>query len=259
MFGVVTRNTDACDEFDPAFYEVKDVTGRREKPVENAHNMVSVFADNRVVEDDKTLAPVNEEGERATRDHEMFDWDYVCPTSNYKDEMLDLIEECDLGEGIRLDTIGFPREGYCRCERCLNEFKDSELEWEEWRASVITDFLESAAELVESRLSLTLYPDPFEDHQYSRFGLDLKRASEIVDFFVVPIYDMAYATTHWLETLTWGFKDALEEPFYTELYAAPPVEHEELVKATRVALRHSDGVLFAYNDEGARSVIEELK
>lgn len=273
--GVVTRNCGVCGDFDIGFFEAKDVIGRREQPSSDCHNMVSVHGDNKAVEETPKLAPVNSEGERATRENEKFDWDYVCPTSEYTDEMLSLIDEYSSeGNGIRLDTLGFPREGFCRCERCENAFEEfsgdtfeeansedeygSEKEWLEWRASVVTEFLEDAARRVDTPLSLTLYPDPFPSHQYERFGLDVSRASDIVDFFVVPIYETHYDTTHWLETLALGFEDNLDKPFYVELYA-PNIEMENLVKAARVALEHADGVLFAYDDESASEAKRKLE
>ncbi|MDY6775939.1 MAG: hypothetical protein SV253_07695 [Halobacteria archaeon] len=256
-FGNVTRNPEECEEFDLCFYEVNDVVGRSEEPRDDCHNMVSVFGDNAAVEENPGLAPVDSEGRRAVRDDDRFDWDYVCPTSEYRDEILSYIEDCDVGDGVRLDTLGFPREDFCRCERCTDEFEASSLDWEDWRASVITETLESAAETVSdgTDLSLTLYPDPSAEHQYERFGLDLERADEVVDFYVVPIYDMNYSTTYWLETLAWNFDDLLDSPFYVELYA--PVEKERLEKATEVSLPHSDGVLYAYDDEMASEMVEE--
>ena len=82
MYGVVTRNEPelSWDEFDRAFYEMKDVTGRATEPVTNGINMISCFGDNAAVEGNPDVASVSADGDLATRDRTYFDWDYVCPT-----------------------------------------------------------------------------------------------------------------------------------------------------------------------------------
>ena len=91
MYGVVTRNPEELEwaEFDTGFYEVKDVTGRATEPVETGVNMISCFGDNATAEQDPSLVPVNEDGERATRERPYFDWDYICPTRDaYREGLL---------------------------------------------------------------------------------------------------------------------------------------------------------------------------
>ncbi|MFC6726334.1 hypothetical protein ACFQE1_18600, partial [Halobium palmae] len=214
MYGVVTRNAGEVDwsTFERAFYEVKDVTGRPAEPLPNAVNMVSCFGDNRAAGDDPDLVPVNEAGEPANRDRDYFDWAYVCPTHGaYREGLLEIVEDCvDANDDVRLDDVGFPREGYCHCERCERLFDESDYEdWYDWRASVITGFVAEAASRVPGRTYLTLYPDPYPGHLYRRDGLDLGVLDDGDDVFVVPLYDTSYGTTYWLETVARGFQSAL--------------------------------------------------
>jgi hypothetical protein len=263
MYGVVTRNAPELewDAFDVGFYEVKDVTGRTTDPVETGINMISCFGDNRTAEDQPDLVPVTEEGERATRERTYFDWAYICPTDEeYKEALLDLIETAaDHGGDLRLDDVGFPREEYCHCERCERAFAESEFDdWLAWRASVITDFVERARERVDGRLFMTLYPDPYPGHLYERAGIDLDALSAVVDEFVVPLYDLDYGTTYWLEIIASGFADALSVPFSIELYAVE-VDVDDLVHATEVAAEYGHRVLFGYDASNARATLRRLQ
>jgi hypothetical protein len=263
MYGVVTRNVEELDwsEFDVGFYEVKDVTGRASEPVADGVNMVSCFADNAAAEGDPELVPVSDTGELATRDRRYFDWDYVCPTNErYREGLLEIIEETtDVRPDVRLDDVGFPREEYCHCDRCERVFAGSDHDdWRAWRASVITDFVAEARERVPGDLFLTLYPDPYPGHIYDRAGLDVDALAAYVDEFVVPLYDMAYSTTYWLEILARGFEDELDRPFSVELYAVN-VDVDDLVHATEVAAAYGERVLYGYDASQARATVRRLR
>jgi hypothetical protein len=263
MYGVVTRNAEELEwaEFDTGFYEVKDVTGRAAEPVESGVNMVSCFGDNAAAEENPDLVPVSDEGELATRDRPYFDWAYVCPThERYREGLLELIADAAaVRPDVRLDDVGFPREEYCHCDRCERSFADSGFDdWAAWRASVITDFVAAARERVPGRLYLTVYPDPYPGHVYERAGLDLDVLAECVDEFVVPLYDIAYSTTYWLEVLARGFVDELDGPFSVELYAVD-VDIDDLMKATEVAREYGERVLFGYDASTARATVRRVR
>ncbi len=263
MYGVVTRNEDEISwaEFDRAFYEVKDVTGRTTDPVSGSTSMISCFGDNRVRDEDISLVPLSADGERATRDRKYFDWSYVCPNASpYREQLLDRIEDAAaVTTDLRLDDIGFPRPEYCHCPRCEQAFDDSELDdWWEWRNSVITDFVRDARQRVPGRLYMTLYPDPFPGHLSERAGIDPGALEPFVDEFVVPLYDMAYETTYWIEILAQGFRDALSKPFSIELYAVN-VDLDNLVRTSTVASTYAHSVLYAYDAEAARETITRLR
>ncbi|MFC7233206.1 hypothetical protein ACFQMM_20960 [Saliphagus sp. GCM10025308] len=263
MYGVVTRNPDEVvwDDFGRAFYEVKDVTGRSAEPLPDAVNMVSCFGDNAAADADPSLVPVDDEGRPATRERPYFDWAYICPSrTEYRDGLLEIIDDCvAANEDVRLDDVGFPRPEYCRCEVCERRFAESEFEDRfAWRANVITEFVEAAADRIPGRVYLTLYPDPYPGHLYERSGLDLAALEPHVDEFVVPLYDMGYTTTYWLETIAKGFESALETPFSIELYAVN-VDLENLCQAAEVAGHYGNDVIFGYEAGNARAAVRRLQ
>ncbi|AQL44158.1 hypothetical protein BV210_16220 [Halorientalis sp. IM1011] len=262
MYGVVTRNEEelAWSEFDRAFYEVKDVTGRAAEPVSEGISMISCFGDNAAAEGNPDLVPVSEDGQPATRERRYFDWDYVCPTrDDYREGLLEIVDDAAaVTPDVRLDDVGFPRPEYCHCDRCERRFEASEFDdWFAWRADVITEFVREARERVPGDLYLTLYPDPYPGHVHERAGLDLDALAEYVDEFVVPIYDMAYTTTYWLEIIASGFSDALEKPFSVELYAVD-VDIDNLIDAAEVAAEYGESVLFGYDASNARATLRRM-
>jgi len=262
MYGVVTRNAEEVEwpEFDHAFYEVKDVTGRHTDPVEGAVSMVSCFGDNATAGTEPDLVPVDDEGNEATREQPYFDWSYICPLAeDYRNGLLTVIETCGEVTGdVRLDDVGFPRAGYCHCERCEAAFAESEFDdWQEWRASVITEFVADAADRIPGTTYLTLYPDPYPGHLHERSGLDVDALAEHVDEFVVPLYDTNYGTTYWLESIASGFEDRLGAPFSVELYAVD-VEVENLIHAAEVVEEYAADVFFGYEASNARAALRRM-
>jgi len=263
MYGVVTRNEPELDwpEFDRGFFEVKDVTGRAAEPVEGAVNMVSCFGDNAAAESTPELVPVSADGERATRERPYFDWAYVCPNrDDYVEGLYEIVEDCAAATpDVRLDDVGFPREEYCYCENCNERFADSEFDDRmAWRADVITDFVAEATDRIPGRTYFTLYPDPYPGHLYERAGLDVDALEQYVDEFVVPLYDMAYTTTYWLETIAKGFQDLLDTPFSIELYAVD-VDVDNLIHAAEVANEYADNVLFGYDASNAQAALRRKR
>jgi len=262
MYGVVTRNAEEIDwsEFGVGFYEVKDVTGRAAEPLSNATNMVSCFGDTAAADADPELVPVDAEGTPATREQPYFDWSYVCPThGEYRAGLFEIVEDCAAANSdVRLDDVGFPRAGYCRCDRCERRFAESDHDDRfAWRADEVTDFVADAAGRVPGRTYLTLYPDPYPDHLYRRSGIDVAALAEHVDEFVVPLYDIHYATTYWVETIAKGFESLLsptDTPFSIELYAVD-VAVDDLVHATEVAEAYAENVYFGYDASNAAAAI----
>jgi hypothetical protein len=266
MYGVVTRNAEELEwsAFDAGFYEVKDVTGRAAAPLSTGVNMVSAFGDNAAVGDDPSLAAVDAEGRPATRDRPYFDWSYVCPTHDrYREGLLEIVDDCVAERpDLRLDDVGFPRNGYCRCERCDRRFAGSEFAGrEDWRASVVTGFVRDVRDRVPGDLYLTVYPDPYPGHLRTRSGVDIEALAPMVEEFVVPIYDTAYGTTYWLETIAKGFESrlaGLDARPAIELYAVE-VDIDALAHAAEVAAAYADGVYFGYDASNAAATIRRLR
>ncbi|MFO7925878.1 hypothetical protein [Natronomonas sp.] len=275
MYGVVTRNAEEArwPDFDRAFYEVKDVSGRSAEPITEAVSMISCFGDNAAAEEQPDLVPINPDGQHATRDRTYFDWAYICPTHDgYREGLLEIVADCAaINPDIRLDDIGFPRAEYCYCDRCNERFESwVQLRHEngegpppdettiedryDWRADVITGFVESAVDRIPGRTYMTLYPDPYAGHLYERAGIDLDALEPYVDEFVVPLYDTHYGTTYWLETIAKGFESRLDTPFSIELYAVN-VDIDNLIHATEVASEYGESVFFGYDASNARAAL----
>jgi len=274
MYGVVTRHEEELGwpEFDRGFYEVKDVSGRASEPTPAGVNTLSCFGDNAAAEGDPSLVPVSESGERATRERPYFDWSYVCPSHEaYRQGLLETIEDCaDANPDVRLDDVGFPRGEYCHCSACEAAFADSDHEIrDDWRAATITEFVAEAADRVPGRLYLAVHPDPYPGHLRERSGIDIEAVTPHVDEFVVPLYDTAYGTTYWLESIARGFRTRLggdydpdgadpETPFSIELYAVD-VDVDALIHATEVAERYAADVFFGYEASQAAATIRRKR
>jgi len=262
MYGLVTRNAAELEwpAFDAGFYEVKRVSGEHVDPVETGANVVSCFADTATAGTESDLVAVDEDGRPATRDHPDLDCGYVCPSATgYREGLLDVIEACTLAsDDVRLDEVGFPGPGFCRCERCESAVRGDERDDRAaWRASVVTSFVESARERVPGDLALSVHPDPFPGHLRSRAGVDLDALADHVDEFVVPLYDTAYETTYWLESLASGFAsrlDALDVRLGVELYAVDP-DLDALGRAVETVEPHADAVYFGYHAGNARALL----
>ncbi|PSQ36413.1 hypothetical protein BRD11_01320 [Halobacteriales archaeon SW_12_69_24] len=278
MYGVVTRNAEETrwPEFDRAFYEVKDVTGRSADPIDDAVSMVSCFGDNAAAGEQPELVPETPDGEKATRDRTHFDWAYVCPThDDYRAGLLEIVADCaEVNPDVRLDDVGFPRPEYCYCDRCDARFEAWAAARHDagegpppaetgahdrlaWRADVISGFVADAADRIPGRTYVTLYPDPYDGHLYERAGIDLDAIEPFVDEFVVPLYDTHYGTTYWLETIASGFRDRLDTPLSVELYAVQ-VEVDDLVHAAEVAAEYGDAVVFGYDASNARAALRRM-
>jgi len=268
MYGVVTRNEEEVDwpEFDRGFYEVKDAAGQPNDPVSGGVNTLSCFGDTAAAAGDPSLAPVSDSGERATREQPYFDWSYVCPTREaYREGLLETIEDCAArAPDVRLDDVGFPRAEYCHCEACNRRFAASDHEdRSDWRASVVTTFLAAADDRIPGRTYLAVHPDPYPGHLRARSGIDLDAVARHVDEIVVPLYDTAYGTTYWIESLAAGFADRIADlgedvDLGIELYAMN-VDVEDLLRATDVAEAYADAVYFGYESGTARAALRRRR
>ncbi len=77
----------------------------------------------------------------------------------------------------------------------------------------------------------------------------MEQLAPLVDAFVVPLYDLGYRTTYWLEVIASGFRDRLgSHPWWAELYALK-MPTANLAKAARVAGTYADGLLLAYGSQ----------
>ena len=79
-----------------------------------------------------------------------------------------------------------------------------------------------------------------------------------VDEYVVPLYDMAYSTTYWLEIIASAFRDRLETPLSVELYAVE-VDIDNLIHALEVVEEYADSVLFGYDASNAVATLRRMR
>jgi hypothetical protein len=254
-FGLVTRDRAHVGLARLVFWETKDVGGAERAPLAGAVACVSLFADNRVARQRPEWVQVGTDGVRAERGAApYFDWAHLCPSRPEVAALaLAWVERAAAGGGdVRVSDAGFARDGHCRCDRCLAAAASRRLDLGAYRLARTAELLAAVRERVPGRLFLTLYPDPYPGHLERRFGLHPTAAAAGADAYVVPLYDLAYATTHWLETLCLGFADRLAgRPWYAELYGLG-VGEEHLARALRVAARYATGVVVAYDRDAAR-------
>ena len=261
--GVLTDKPEPISGFDLTSYYRKTCTGKINKAADHVLNIINCFEDNRTARKNPDWIAVSAEGKaiRANRNHR-FLWDHIClSVEEYKAFLVDLINETLKSNcsGIHLEGIGFPESEYCCCERCVERQKETNLEWVEWRSKVVTSFIGEASKLVKETgksFSVTLMPDPCFGKE--RYGQDVISLSKFVDFFIVPLYDLVYSTTYWLETLAYGFHHQLERPLFIELYATshgPMLRN--LIAAITAVCNQCDGIILATHDSCLSKEIQE--
>ncbi len=249
--GIVSRFPEHLGHFTPAYYEVKGVTGVWRDAPTGAIPMVSIFGDNRLGERHPEWLQVGPDGEPANRHSRYFDWDALCPShADTFERGLEWVRKAHQQGGdspVRLDDVTFARENFCQCQRCKANAGAKGQPWDGYRVGRLLEFVE-AAHRITPHLELTLFPDPFPGHLTRRFGLDIQRLSPYIETFVVPIYDLHYATTYWLEVLAGAFQEIMPKRWLIELYGLK-VPEDALFKACQVASFYADGILVAYDNQ----------
>jgi hypothetical protein len=186
-------------------------------------------------------------------------FDFVCPTNpEYRAKVLDYIQ--GLGEeqiqGVTLNLYHFPEEEFCVCPRCVEFWRQSGLNWTEWRAQNVTSFLKEAKNQAKGAFAVEMFPDPLLAKE--RFGIDLERIAELVDYFHVPLSSRDYLTNYWVDLLARDFLKILGKPVVVELSAEMLTEEktDALLKTLAYLSRHNlTGVLLlVHNSENARQV-----
>ncbi len=180
-------------------------------------------------------------------------WDVLCMTNpEVREYNLKLIEECArVTPGISISSQHFAEHAFCTCPRCVELWRKSGLNWVDWRAKTVTEFLAEVREKVVNKpLFVNCLPDPLLGKE--RFGYDFAAMAEYVDYFVIPMFSKAYPTPWYWETIARGYKSFLKKPVFVNFYVRGPNETWETVAthrqvmtiATRVARTGIDGVIF---------------
>ena len=170
---------------------------------------------------------------------------------------LKLIEDCaHQTPGISISSQHFADHGFCVCPRCVEKWRQSGLNWTEWRAQTITGFLKEAKSLVKGTFAVEMYPDPVLAKE--RFGIDFEQIAELVDYFHVPLSSRDYLTNYWADLLTRDFLKILKKPLVVELSAEVLNEEriDALLKTVAYLSRHNlmGVLLLVYDSENARQV-----
>jgi hypothetical protein len=258
--GVLLDEPKILPGFDYTFYEVKPSSGRLVQPPPHSWNVVNCFADNTISQENPDLVATCK-GDRAVRGTpRRFLWDWICPSRveyrEYCKKTIEDIAEHDVA-GIRLDSVCFPREGYCDCAVCTESVKKAGGDFVAWRAKQIGSFIRDVREGITCGLGLTLEPDPC--YAKERFGLDLVEISKYVDFVSTPLY-MDYSIVYWLDIIANCFRRKILKPYDIELYAGHPrAPTKHIVAALAVASGYADCVTLSTYEAGiAQSLQREM-
>ena len=258
--GTVIYEPTIVDGFDISVYYSKRVDGVLGKPAKGMYNDITCFVDAKSIREKPELVALSPNGP-ATRTNKTFSlpWDFVCPTNEeYQSNVLQFIEDTakEAVDGVILNLYHFPEESFCTCPRCSKLQRKSGLDWLDWRAQTVTDFIRTAKKLVKQPFGIEIWPDPVLAKE--RFGLDFDALAEYVDFFHVPLSAHNYVTMYWVDTLTRDFKKILKKPIFIELSAeiAGDIETKALLRTiTYVSSHNVDAVLLLVHDaERARQI-----
>lgn len=265
MFGVLTDDADLARAgvADETYFLAEQVDGRRQEPLPDAINSVACWGDTEAVRADPGRAAVTADGTRAAPETDGHHWGTVCPTDpEYRARLLDRIEGVGAVGDVRLTTLGFPGDGFCRCERCERRFAESEYaDRTAWRTAVIDEFVADAADRVDGDLTATLYPDPYPGHLRERAGLDPRTLASHVDEFLVPLCSVSYETTYWVESLARGFASELEalDPRFAVQLSAPEADADRLTGLSRQLLPHVDRIVYGTHPDDVDVTCETIR
>lgn len=224
-FGSYLYEPETVEGFDFNVYRLKPETGRRGEPQSDMWNNIAVFGDDVSARAHPEWISQSELGPAARgNDNYNLHWDVLCPTvQEFREEQLDYIEETveETNQPILLNSWHFADHGHCTCDRCTKLWKESGLDWYDWREKVITEFIEDVKDRVKTKLVLAILPDPANgDH---RFGMDYEALYELGDAFNIVLFSQNYATAWYWEMLARAFRRIFpEKPVYANLYVRGP-------------------------------------
>ncbi len=258
--GLVTYAPEKIEGFDLHVYYAKWADGSAFPAAREMQNDVTCFCDAKAIREDPSIVAVSKNGPALRRNRKInVPFDFVCPTNpEYRAKVLDYIEGLSREkiQGVTLNLYHFPEEEFCVCPRCVELWRQSGLNWTEWRAQTITDFLREAKSLVKGVFAVEMYPDPVLAKE--RFGIDFERIAELVDYFHVPLSSRDYFTNYWVDLLARDFLKVLKKPAVVELSAEMLTDEktDALLKTVAYLSRHNlMGVLLLVHDsENARQV-----
>ena len=258
--GVVTYTPEKVEGFDPHIYYAKWADGSVFQAAKEMQNDVTCFCDAKAIRENPNIVAVSKNGPALRKNRKLnLPFDFVCPTNEeYQTKVLDFIE--GLGkekiQGVTLNLYHFPEEEFCVCPRCVELWRQSGLNWTEWRTQTVTNFIKETRKRVKDGFAVEIWPDPVLAKE--RFGLDFDQIAEYVDYFHVPLSARDYTTMYWVDLLTRNFIKILKKPVVLELSAEMPNDEklDALLKTMAYVSRHNlKGImLLVHNSENARQI-----
>ena len=253
-FGVFLYQPEPVEGVDYNFYRLKSESGIVGKPNPKMYTNIACFGDNYMAAKRPDWASVSKDGP-SLRTNKKYNlrWDVVCMTNpEAREYNLKIIaESAKVTPGISISSQHFAERDFCTCPRCVEQWRQSGLNWVDWRAKTVTEFLKEVRDVVKNKpLFVNCLPDPLLGK--ARFGYDFEAMAQYADYFVIPMFSKAYPTPWYWETIARGYKSFLKKPVFVNFYVRGPNETWETVAphrqimtvATRAARTGIDGVIF---------------
>jgi len=258
--GLVTYTPEKVEGFDLHVYYSKWADGQVFQAAKGMQNDVTVFCDAKAIREDPSIVAASIGGPAVRKNRRSnLAFDFVCPTNpEYKTKVLDYIESLSKENitGVTLSLYHFPDQEYCVCPRCVELWKQSGLNWVDWRAETTTKFVQETKTRVKGTFAVEIYPDPVLAKE--RFGIDFNAIAECVDYFHVPLSSRDYLTMYWVDMLARDFAVSLKKPVVLELSAEMPTDEKlnALLKTVAYVSRHklNEVLLLVHDSENAKQV-----
>ena len=265
-FATFLYQPEPAEGVDMNFYRIKPESGTVGKPNPNMYTNIAVFGDNALAQKHPEWISISKDGPAFRRltapkvngvnpGNKKYNlrWDVLCMTNpEVREYNLNLIEKCARATlGISVSSQHFADHGFCVCPRCVELWRQSGLNWVDWRAKTVTEFLKEVRKRVGNKpIYVNLLPDPVLGKE--RFGYDYDALAEYADNFVIPMFSKAYPSPWYWEMLARAFKTKLKKPVFTNLYVRGPNDdpnqvptvEQLLTVAVRIARTGVDGIIF---------------
>ena len=260
--GLVTYTPEKVKGYDYHVYYSKWVNGSVFPAAERMQNDVSCFCDARAIREKPNIVAISKNGPALRKNRKAnLAFDYVCPTNQeYQMKIIDYIKELNDQNilGVTLNLYHFPEAEFCVCPRCVELWRTSGLNWYDWRAKTITQFISDAKKVVKGTFAVEMFPDPVLAKE--RFGIDFDKISEYVDYFHVPLSARDYTTNYWVDLLARDFLKTLKKPVVLELSAEMPnfEKMDALLKTMAYLSRFKFEaiLLLVHNSKNAKEICE---
>lgn len=262
QIGLVTYKPEFVQGYDVHVFFCKWVDGQAFPAAKGMQNDVTVFCDAKAIREDPSIVSESKDGQAMRKNRKAnLAFDFVCPTNPaYRKKVFDYLDSVSKEDiaGVTLNLYHFADEGFCTCPRCTDLHQKSGLNWTDWRAKIITEFLKEAKTHTKGTFAVEMFPDPVLAKE--RFGIDFAAIAELVDYFHVPLSSGNYFTNYWVDTITRDFVATLKKPVVVELSAEMPTDEklDALLKTVAILSRHNlmAVLLLVHDSENARQVAQ---